>query len=343
METRDGDQEAAHTLARRRGPARIVVPALLAASLACNVSALFLPFMEIAAFLRGRTPYSLPRSVALMWEADLYAIAVLVLAFSIAFPFAKLAVLAWAWFLATDPAPLRAILRRIEPLGKWSFLDIFIVCVILILSNDQIFVRAEPRIGLYSFVAAIAMSMISAAMIDACTREPDRAGGGAPAALAARPGWARVGVPVLLLLALVAIFVALVAPFLEVSQFLLAGHAYGLWRAVEALWSDGAYVPAVLAALTLVAAPLASIAAMGVVWFARLSGAGRRRWRRAVETTWQWAMLDVFGLAVLVFMIEGRAVIATEAKPGLYAVVGAIAVMTASRIVIVRCSRRIQG
>jgi hypothetical protein len=56
-------------------------------------------------------------------------------------------------------------------------------------------------------------------------------------------------------------------------------------------------------------------------------------------------MLDVFGLAVLVFMVEGRAVIATEAKPGPYAVVGAgaIAVMTVSRIVIARCSRRVQG
>jgi hypothetical protein len=39
-------------------------------------------------------------------------------------------------------------------------------------------------------------------------------------------------------------------------------------------------------------------------------------------------------------MVEGRALIGTEVRPGLYAVVGAIAVLTACHVTVVRCSRR---
>lgn len=51
--------------------------------------------------------YSLPYPVTLLWQSGVYAIAVLIVAFSICFPFAKLAILAAIMF-SFVPARRRA-------------------------------------------------------------------------------------------------------------------------------------------------------------------------------------------------------------------------------------------
>jgi paraquat-inducible protein A len=316
-----------------------VVPALLAVSLACNVLALVLPFMEMDVFLKGTTVYSLPNSVRLLWDARLYAIAALVVGFSIVFPFAKLTAQGWIWFATTAPGPRAALLTWLERLGKWSFLDIFVVCVILILASDQFLVGATPRIGLYVFVAAIGLSMLSAAIIAAILHGPPDAAG-PRRILATRAGRPRWVVPPLLLATGGGLAAALAVPYLEIDQFLLAGHAFSILRSVTALWAESFYGTAVLVAVTLVAVPVTSVAAMGVVWFAPLTAAGRHRWRRVLDLAWQWSMLDVFGLALLVFLLEGRDLIKTEIRSGLPLFVGVAILLSATHVVVVWSSGR---
>jgi paraquat-inducible protein A len=330
---------SARTAARAARRSRIVVPALLAASLGCNALALVLPFMDMDAFLKGTTVYSLPNSVRLLWDAQLYLIAGLVVGFSIVFPFAKLAAQGWIWFRMTAPRPRATLLAWLERLGKWSFLDIFVVCVILILTSDQLLVGATPRIGLYVFVAAIGLSMVSAAIIAAVLHEPEAAGSGRRI-LAAQPGWPRWVVPPLLLATGGSLAAAVAVPYLKIHQFLLAGHAFSILRSVTALWAESFHGTSLLVAVTLVAMPVASVAAMGVVWFAPLTDAGRHRLRRVLDLTWQWSMLDVFGLALLVFLLEGRDLIKTEIRLGLPLFLGAALTLTATHVVVTWSSGR---
>ncbi len=314
---------------------------LLAVSLVCNITALIIPFMEINIFLKGKELYSLPHSVKLMWEADLFLIAILVVGFSIVFPFVKLALLGRIWFLMKNPVARRALLERLEPLGKWSFLDIYIVCIILVLTNDQVFIGADPRVGLYLFVAAISMSMVTAMLMEPSTRlEQEILGADDPRSLASIRDWQRWVVPPLLAMSLVGLLAAIGLPYLEISQFLMAGRSYSIVVSVGALWSQDAYVVSIAVAVTLITLPLLSVLAMVFVWFARLDRARRRRWNRLVQATWQWAMLEVFGLALLVFLLEGRSLVKTEIKPGLWLVVGATAVVALTRIVVDRRSNR---
>src|SRR5579883_2320443 len=87
-------------IAVESGPRRIPAPAragvalLLLGSLACNVSALLLPFMHLRVGFKTQ-PYSLFHSVQMLWTSHLEILAVLVVAFSIVFPFVKLGILAW--------------------------------------------------------------------------------------------------------------------------------------------------------------------------------------------------------------------------------------------------------
>ena len=52
-------------------------------------------------------------------------------------------------------------------------------------------------------------------------------------------------------------------------------------------------------------------------------------------------MIDVFGLALLVFLAEGDALVKTEIKQGLYLIVAAIVVLTLSGTLAGRASRRV--
>ena len=331
------------TLARSAGRRGRVVPVLLAASLGCNVTALVVPFLEVDVFLKGTSTYSLPHSVKLMWEAGLYAIAVLIVGFSILFPLAKLALLARVWFFMGEPESRRRVLLlgRLESLGKWSFLDIFIVVIILILTNDQLFLGARPIVGVHFFVAAIGLSMAASAVIDRFIGRAEPGVTSEPRSLASGPGRRRWIIGTLVVLSAPALLAAIGLPFLQISQFLLRSNAYSIVRAVPALWSEQAYVLSFIVALTLVAMPLLAVAALFVVWFAKLNGHGRQRWQRRHAAIWHWAMIDVFGLALLVFLAEGDALVKTEIKQGLYLIVAAIVVLTLSGTLAGRASRRV--
>ena len=65
---------------------RQLVAWLLVAALVCNVTMLFLPFMDLRVGL-VTTPYSLLRSVRMLWDSELYVLAILVVGFSLIFPF----------------------------------------------------------------------------------------------------------------------------------------------------------------------------------------------------------------------------------------------------------------
>src|SRR6188768_1311745 len=136
-------------------------------ALALNTLALFVPFLRVDAVLRGDKLYSLPRSVLLLWDAGLYLLALLVAVFSIAFPFAKLAVLFWA-AREHGSAERRSLwLERVGRLGRWSMLDVFLAALLLGLTNDGFFVDTEPRVGLPLFALAVGLSLFAGELLEA--------------------------------------------------------------------------------------------------------------------------------------------------------------------------------
>ena len=147
-------------------PHHLYVPALLGSSATLNVLALCVPFMQMERMFFFEDQYSLPHSVALMWGQGYYLLAGVILAFSIIFPFGKLAALMTLWFVRFDHVGRRRLLEVLGFMGKWSMLDVFIVALLLVISQSQLFLDAQPKIGLYLFVFAILLSMISSLIIE---------------------------------------------------------------------------------------------------------------------------------------------------------------------------------
>ncbi len=294
---------------RKRAP-RWIGPAL-ALSFALNVAALATPFLETESLL-GRTKlYSLPRSVELMWSARLYALALLVVAFSIVFPFAKLAVLWRAW---RSPAPSERLLRQlafVERFGKWSMLDVFIVCLLLSLTGDQYFIAGRPLVGLPFFLAAIVISMLCGEVLSSRLRVPH-----ARTYMRAKLGW--------VLLAAAAHIAAVFTPFLRVDSFWLSSNRVSIASMARSLFALdwAAWAPALSIALFVAFAPLA-----GLLTQRR----GEHRW----SARWQrWSMLDVFLLALVVYLIEGKSFVPTAIGSGAYWLAAAMGFSLGARRVV---------
>jgi uncharacterized paraquat-inducible protein A len=118
-----------------------------------------------------------------------------------------------------------------------------------------------------------------------------------------------------LLLLLVA---ALLVPFLEIDDWLFSDHPVSIAIAIAGLWDTGAQVFAIVIALFLVVAPVGG-GLMTIYVLARLKrGLPAEGARRFLAVLRHWEMLDVFALALGIFLVEGRAFVKTDLSWGAF-------------------------
>lgn len=278
---------------------RTTVFLLLSVSLLLNVVALLVPFMEVQRALHGKEIYNLTRTVVLLWEHGLHVLAVIVVGFSVVFPFIKLGVLLQL-VVAGHPGRVRpARLAAVEELGKWSLIDVFIVCLILALTSDQVFVGAAPRVGLYTFATAILLSMCAGELLAANWRTD------APARRKVHWGY-RLLSAVLLAVASCAWLAFMFVPMVAIDDWLLRDRAFTLSTLLFALARQEGGAVTLLLAATLVILPMAEIAAAWALWWRSSRGRVAPRPER-LHWLRRWAMLDVFLVALIVFLAEGDA------------------------------------
>lgn len=304
------DQPTLLTPRRRAG-----VSVLLALSFACNLAVLFLPFMELRKVL-AREPYSLVNSIAMLWQTGLYVLAVLVVAFSVVFPFAKLGVLASVCIAGRIDTRNRPALEWVERLGKWSMLDVFLVCLILSLTSGQVLVGATPQAGIPVFIAAVLISMTAGEILMRAV----------PGGHAAAPPPATAGAAARLALGGAALAGAVCFPFLGINDWLLADRRYSVLTLGFTLWREDAYLPSLLTAGFLVLAPAAAWVASVQAWWDAHRGRKDSAAAARARLFGRWAMLDVFGLALAIFAVEGEYLMETEVRWGALFLVALIAV-----------------
>ncbi|MBC8523358.1 paraquat-inducible protein A [PVC group bacterium] len=307
-----------------------IIPILLFVSLILNILGLILPFLELDQAFKGKLIYSLPHSVKLMWEHKLYIICFLILGFSIIFPFVKLASLFAAWFIPWKSTSRAKFLYWIELLGKWSYMDIFVVILLLALTSRQTMIASHTHIGLYFFIGAITLSMLVSQLILGMAREIVSREHGKRTFSPKRRwmlfdqlylGWT---VPALILISAAALIESIHATFLRISQFLLVSRSYSIYEIIEVLQTDKHWVLFAIMVSAVVFIPLFRLAFLLVVWVIPMKVQQHIRAQAIIEGLARWSMLDVFGVALFLVASEGKDLVKTEIQSGLYIVVIAI-------------------
>ena len=317
-------------LAKELGWKTVVFMLMLLVSLTVNILALIFPFLRFEEAFQGKELYSIPHTIELMWGLKLYFIAILIVAFSLTFPFVKLAMLFTILWMPLARTGRHKALSTLRQLGRWSLLDVFVALLILILANDQMFIGATPRVGVALFLTAICLSMLTCELIEYYNRNDSKSSSKPSSdrrvAMYWASGWTFWLMGPLLLLSLFSLLVAIELPFFQISEVLLKHKSYSVMKSIQALTQSGQAAFAWTMMAFLVILPALHMVLIGVLGFVPMRNGLRKFLNLWSSTVGAWSMLDVFALALLLFMTEGAALIGFDIRPGLYAILISILV-----------------
>ena len=294
------------------GRARLTCFCILLVALACNVTVLFVPFMEFRQVLTPTT-YTFFTTVEMLWTEKLYALALLVVGFSLLFPFFKLAVL-FSVLLPGGPGKIRLrLLNRVEMLAKWSMLDVFLVCLVLTLTSGQFLVSASPRAGVSLFIAAIVLSMVVGQVL--AGRLLDHRAHAKHLRLF-RITLKPRGRLLLVSASGILLFGALFVPFLKIESWFLLDDSFSIASVVPTLWEKKSFTGALAVGFFLILFPIIRWGVLLKRNWRIFRGKGESSHPKLFALARFWSMLDVFALALGVFLIEGSRFVPADAKLG---------------------------
>lgn len=284
---------------------------LLLAATGLHMAAIIFPFVEMRALLSTST-YGLIPSVLMLIDYGMVVLAVLVVVFSIIFPFAKLGVLWFAWN-TPEPGPrLGRLVHLAERLGRWSMLDVFLVLLLLAVTAEQTLVATTPLIGMPCFLGGVLCTM-SAGMLIA-GRWPSLE---APRLQASPRSWIILGIVAGCLLA------AQFVPVLRTESLLVEDRDFSLVDIALAMVRTGNWGLALAIGGGLLLLPWLT---MGAYVFALAGGRSTALARHLAC----WSMLDVFGLALAIFVIESANAVPSLIAPGAIALFLGVALRPAA-------------
>ncbi len=141
-------------------PKRVDIVVYLVLLLGLLITAQCLPVLSVKKFVFWNSQYSLWSGTIGLLRGGHYGLGLVLLTFSIFFPFAKLCILLVLWFgKFTDDQRLRAF-KWLEILGRWSMLDVFVVAMIVVIAKSGGALKASPKIGIYLFAIAVLLSLV---------------------------------------------------------------------------------------------------------------------------------------------------------------------------------------
>ncbi|HJO94959.1 MAG TPA: paraquat-inducible protein A [Victivallales bacterium] len=298
----------------------LFVSVILLTSLILNIAALLVPFIQISPFIKSDLIYTLPTSMILLWDHGLYLIAILVFSFSIIFPFIKLTAMFYAWYISSDHIFRNKLISRIETLGKWSMLDVFIICIMLILTNNQFWISSAPQIGIYFFLFAIILSIICSILIDILCMKSNKI------SISKRKEiilgtlnikWMEKSLIILaIIIGIVFLFLALNNSYIAINSYFFTNYSYSVINSIISLWPVS-NILSIFFIVVLVAAPLINIFSLLIFWVMKYRPKFHYSLLLFMKKVAKFSMLDVFCLALLLFLTEGNRLMKTDLKTGL--------------------------
>ena len=286
-------------------------PCLLVLASATLAAGLRLPVLTVRTGL-AHEHYSVLGGIADLAHSGEVLLALIVLAFSVVFPIAKLGALAFLLFRPVAEEKRTRLVHALERLGRWSMLDVFVIAILIGSVHLGILSEAWAEPGIYVFAAGILLSMFATLAVQRLLDVPRER------ARLARPTRAERWTS----LAALALFtLGLFLPLMVVEKFRFWDHEYSVLAASRRMLDEGEYVLAAAVLFFVVLLPLARLVGIVILRWSRAP----ERLARAVLALEKWSMLDVFGLALLVVVAKIGALASVETRSGFWLLLAAAA------------------
>lgn len=147
--------------ARLSGADRLIGPALALAAVLL-VAGWFLPILTVRELWVIENQVSIVEGLAALFDDGDYFVFAVILVFTVAFPVIKIGA-AFVLLLRVDSHTphLPRWLGRVDALGKWSMLDVFVVALLVVATKMNWLADVVVHAGIYVFCAAIVLAMLA--------------------------------------------------------------------------------------------------------------------------------------------------------------------------------------
>lgn len=151
---------------------RLLAPGLLAAALVLYALGIFFPFFTVTKFWVFRDAVSVVGGLITLFRSQEYFLFAILTLFTVLFPIVKLSLL-WVIWLQRErnPARVRRLHHRVEGLGKWSMLDVFVVAILVVTMKSAAIGQIRISLGLYLFTFSVLFTQFATMWIQRLLRQ----------------------------------------------------------------------------------------------------------------------------------------------------------------------------
>ena len=135
---------------------------MLLAALGCFFAGIFLPFTTVTKLWLFDNQISVCRGLVILWKAGEIFLFLILLVFTICFPFVKMNALLALWLypgLTADQA--KAFYKFDSHLGKWSMLDVFVVAILVLTLKSSSLASIRVGSGFFLFFVSVMLTQFS--------------------------------------------------------------------------------------------------------------------------------------------------------------------------------------
>ncbi len=311
---------------------RIGLMLLVGAAATCLYLGLTEPIIKLTQLYMFSDEHSLVSAVQALYLDGEYALAAVIMVFSILMPSFKLlylfALAAWPMARLSDR---QQTLARIEWLGKWSMHDVLILALTIVYLRAEGVSQAASLPGVRWFALSVILIMLAYgwARRQARTDRPpvNPVGEVTLRTLAVAPmsGLRRFCVGLLTLAATCSLVLGVSLPAIQLTKLYWWTDQHSILSAITALFRDGEYFLAGLIFLFSICVPITKLLYLLVV--ATLTPQrpmARERMLDRLEGLGKWSMMDVLVLALVIFYVNASFVADATALPGVYWFAGSV-------------------
>jgi Uncharacterized paraquat-inducible protein A len=135
---------------------------------------IFTPFLTLKKFFIFNEQITLVGSVKILFKYHQYFLGALIMLFSIIFPIVKLSSLAFIWFFIKDKENVRKWIKRVEVVGNWSMLDVFIIAITVVSIKLSGLGNMKVHYGLYLFASSVILTKFTLVLIQKSLKEENK-------------------------------------------------------------------------------------------------------------------------------------------------------------------------
>lgn len=145
---------------------RLIGPLTIVAVLTLGIG-LTIPIMTVQKWIYQNN-FSILTGIQGLYQEQNYLLAIIITAFSVIFPILKNVFLLFAWYSPDwSCTTTKRWLHRMEVLGKWSMLDVFVIANLVVTAKLGVLASVTLHSGIYIFTGSIILSIIVASRMSA--------------------------------------------------------------------------------------------------------------------------------------------------------------------------------